>query len=230
MLIRHGFKTFKIVVQDTLDGLMRAASASTSLMCLDIRGAVLNVDATELLVALLGKCPTLQELRVSAESQQHKSKILRSARRISPQCLLVVTTPMSDDLEENSMLSEPYDPPAILHSPSTSSGTGRQPFREVQGLLQLAQGNSLAIHNTNARRTRSSMSQATLRSSKQSRQSFKQESGLFKGSSSGGVAQRGAQVFIKADRRGTGFATLKGLSKALKSFKIDGFSGKKVRK
>lgn len=213
------------LMQNDLESLLRAASESKRLACLDVRGAIFHTDASDILSATLAKCVTMRELRVSTSCQQNKSQMLRAAYRASPQCLLVVTTPGTDTVSENALTVLPYGPLVGFRSPSVSESAGDA---GRSALAQLPHDRDLALCEKRSRRTCSSMAKTSLKSSKRSRQSFKQSGGLFKGSSAGGAAQRGAQVFMKADPRGVGCAKLQDLAKAIRAFKIDGFSSKKV--
>lgn len=212
-------------VQGGLGSFMQAASKSRRLTCLDVRGAVFDACAADSLAALLAKCATLRELRISAKCQQDKSLILRAASGVNSRCLLIVTTPGTDDSSENALATGAS---TRTCSPDLSESAGNAGHGEQLALVQLPQNSDVTARERKARRACSSVAKASLKCCKQSRQSFKQSGGLFKGSSAGGAAQRGAQVFMKADRRGVGSAKLKDLAKALKAFKVDGFSSKKV--
>lgn len=215
-------------LQNDLESLMIAASGSRRLACLDLRGAMFDSAGTGAIILMLEKCAALRELRVSVSCQQDKSRLLLGAARVNPRCLLVVTAPNTSATCENAMAG-----PACAHSNAhqstpASEGTVSNQDREALALVPLPSGNAMAPAGLHKRRARSSVAGTSLKSSKQGRREFKQSSGLLKSSSAGGAAQRGAQVFRRADRRGTGCASLRDLSKALKAFKIDGFSSKKV--
>lgn len=217
-------------MQSDLESLMCASAKSKRLACLDVRGAILHTGAPEIVSAALAKCVTLQELRVSTSCQHTKSQMLRAAYRASPQCLLVVTTPGTDSVSENALAVGPHSPPAGFRSSSVSDSAGDHGHSVLPALVQLPSDSNrdFVVSERRSRCIGSSVAKTSLKSSKRSRRSFKQSGGLFKGSSAGGAAQRGAQVFMKADPRGVGSAKLKDLAKAIKAFKIDGFSSKKV--
>ena len=217
------------LLQANLESLMRAASESRRLVCLDIRGAVFGAAGIQPILQMLHKCSGLRELRVSVSHESDKSELLLGAAEANPRCMLVVTAQASAEACENALVIQTREQADTLQSLPDSDGTASERPGCMMALVERTQGGAVAKAGTHLRRARCSTASASLKCSQQSRRAFKQTSGLCKGSSAGGAAQRGAQVFMRADRRGTGSARLKDLSKALKAFKIDGFSSKKVQ-
>eukprot|EP00892_Ulva_mutabilis_P010129 jgi/Ulvmu1/7489/UM037_0033.1 len=219
---------FPDAAQADLESLVSAASGCKRLTCLDVRGAVFHRASTKPVLTLLQRCTGLKELRVSVSCQQDKAHLLLGAARVNPRCLVVVAAPSTGDTCENSLAGREMDSAAELHSPQELECAACDNDRAGTALVPLLHGNAVAPPVRRSRRARSSTAGTSLASSKQGRRSFKHCSGLYKGSSAGGAAQRGAQVFMRADRRGTGSAKLKDLSKAFRAFKVDGFSSKKL--